>query len=228
MRDKLPIKSHIWWLSIFSRGLGEGVLSSSSPIAMLQSASVSQRGELYTCLVPWFLYPVLTFCSFCPRDSPWLPGCDGQGGLCSWAPQDCGYHRDGSRQNTAHRADWSIPSPQSFCEVGLFTCPGAVAWEAGFKYGTHRVAYTKLFSRETGYGCHPGALPLPCSCLPVSLRKELIHLSGATAFLPPRDTSRFPGSGSQQGLHLESHRTTYISIVLKAAAWGSGFLSAWI
>lgn len=74
------------------------------------------------------------------------------------------------------------------------------------------------FSRDTGHGCHPGALPLPCSSWLVSPKKQLIHLSGATAFLPPRDTSRFPGSGSQQGLHLESHRTPYISIVLKAAA----------
>lgn len=41
----------------------------------------------------------------------------------------------------------------------------------------------KLFSGDARHGCHPGTLPLPCSGPLVSLRKELIHLSGATVFV---------------------------------------------
>ena len=41
-------------------------------------------------------------CSFClAGDAPWLPGCDGQGALHCWVPQDCDYHRDGSWQSMA-------------------------------------------------------------------------------------------------------------------------------
>lgn len=45
----------------------------------------------------------------------------------------------GNPQGAAQIADWN--TPQSFCERGLFACPGALGWEAGFTSGTQLEVY---------------------------------------------------------------------------------------
>lgn len=90
----------IWDCPNILQKSGREVLSSGFPFAMLQSASASQMGALYV-WYPGFPQPVLTFCSCPAGDAPRLPGCDGQGGLQFWVPQDCDDHRDGSWQSKA-------------------------------------------------------------------------------------------------------------------------------
>lgn len=60
----------------------------------------------------------------------------------------------------------------------------------------------------------------------ISPKKELLHTSAAPIFLcdcHPGDTSKWPDSDGQWGLHLQSHNTIYNCMHVKADAPGSGF-----
>ena len=65
----------------------------------------------------------------------------------------------------------------SFCEGGLFPCPGGRLQVGHTCSGAQRAA-----SRIIGCGSQLGTSPLPCSRVLISLRKELVHLSGALIF----------------------------------------------
>ena len=85
------------------------------------------------CLGPWFLYLVSWFLWLLPRECPlitWLWWLGVGEGLHSWVPQDCGNMKDGSLQATTlgHCTNSRLGHiRQSFCEGGLFACPGALA-----------------------------------------------------------------------------------------------------
>lgn len=49
--------------------------------------------------------------------------------------------------------------------------------------GWHIFSRMELLSKNIGNRHHLGSFALPCSSLPLSLRKELIHLSGAMIFV---------------------------------------------
>ena len=61
---------------------------------------------------------------------------------------------DSSWQATTPRAlhrEQTETHPHPFCEKGLFTCPGASAWGAGFRFATHLEA-TEVHSGNVGWG----------------------------------------------------------------------------
>ena len=122
---------------ILSTDLRGWALSLHSPSAVHRSNSISQRGTLIHVWGP-------DFCGCCRGDAPWLPGFGGQRSLFSWVPWDCNNQRDISSQaNTpiTLQKQWTEMHPQSFCERGLFACPGALAWGAGFRFGSYQGAY---------------------------------------------------------------------------------------
>ena len=90
-----------------------------------------------------------------------------------------------------------------------------------------RLAYvwwpTELLSRNR---CILGSFPLSCSSSSVSHRKELHTCQKTDSCNFPGYTSRSLGSGGQKGLLLQSLKSVYICILLRAAAWWSGFQSA--
>lgn len=67
-----------------------------------------------------------------------------------------------------------IDSRNTFCEGGRFTCPGASAWGAGCRCGTHLEAYID--------GRQLCTYPLPLYSLPASPRKDLTQSPGAWIF----------------------------------------------
>lgn len=77
------------------------------------------------------------------------------------------------------------------------------------------IGLQSFLSSSIGCGHHLGLLSLFCSSLPVSPRKKAYLLSSGVYHCHPRNTARLPG---RQGLYLQSHRTTYICMLLKAAA----------
>ena len=77
--------------------------SSHSPSTLLQSTSISQRRASTGIWCPCFYIWWPGFCSCHPGDTPWLPGYEGQGNMCSWVPWDCKNWKDSSRQATTHR-----------------------------------------------------------------------------------------------------------------------------
>ena len=73
----------------------------------------------------------------------------------------CNNQKDSSWQATAPRAQHTQQTethPQSFCEKGLFTCPGASAWGAGFRFAMH-LEGTEVLPGNAGE--HRRALPWP-------------------------------------------------------------------
>lgn len=107
-----------------------------------------------------------------------------------------GYHPE----NCTDRKPRHIPQP--FCDGGLFACPRVMA--KGQPSGLAYLCGLRSCSQRTGCEHHLGSLLLPCSSSLVLPRKDIIHLSGALIFVDyhPRNTSRLPASGSQQGLCL--------------------------
>ena len=101
---------------------------------------------------------------------------------------------------------------------------------ADFWFCTHLVAYGAFLKEHRAVYTNLCALPLSYSSLPVSPKKELIHLFGDPSFVTATQgtSPRSPGSGSWCGLGLWSPRTVWICILLKAFVLASGFQLAWI
>lgn len=100
------------------------MLSSYSPSANFR-IPVSPAGELYMCLLPWFLclVPLGT-----RRDC--IPGSQGTVAIREMVLDRLlfpGHFRESSRRHIT----------KSFCEGGLFACPGVSALGAGFRSGKH-------------------------------------------------------------------------------------------
>lgn len=119
-------------------------------------------------------------------------------------------------QSTAQTAEWD--THLSFYVGSLLAYSGVSAWEVWHI----SIGLQSFLSSSIGCGHHLGVLSLYCSSLPVSPRKKAYLLSFGVCHCHPRNTARLPG---RQGLYLKSHRTTYIWVLLKAAAWGSGYWS---
>ena len=145
----------------------------------------------------------------------------GQGerrGLCSWVPWDYNKCKDGSwlvatpgelciQQTETH--------PQSFWERGLLACPGALAWEAGFRFSTLPEAHRGAL-REWRLGGVTFALtlPLPHSRGLGSYVKELVHFPETPIFVTaaqgtPQDHLALAASGTYdcgpKGLYILAH-----------------------
>lgn len=138
--------------------------------------------SFYTSLVPQFLCLVPNFLQLPRRRHPWSPGSRVQGGLSSWVPLRLSqlegqYLADYCSQGTANTAGWN--TPQSFWEGGLFACPEASAWGAGF----WRAALTgakKMLPRNGGWwrqsSCLASALPQLTSISQKGVYTLLRHL----------------------------------------------------
>lgn len=103
-----------------------------------------RQGSFAHVWCPGFYICCLGFCSCSPRDTPWLPHCGSQGVFHSWVLWNCDNWRNGSWKGISPRAlqcGGLRHTPHSFCEGGLFASHGASAWGAGFRLGTHLVAY---------------------------------------------------------------------------------------
>lgn len=101
---------------------------------------------------------------------------------------------------------------QGFCEGGLFVCPGALAWEASFRFGTHIVAYSSALKEHRLWmpsWHYPSAFLQLTGISP----KRAYTLDWSPDFCDfcPGDTNRLSGYSGQHGLCLWFH-------TLKAAA----------
>ena len=82
----------------------------------------------------------LVFCGCCLGHTPWSPGSGGQWSLHFCVPWV--YNREGERvlgqpPPQGHSTGSRLKHNPSFCERGLFTCPGALAWRAGLWFHTY-------------------------------------------------------------------------------------------
>ena len=118
--------------------------------------------------------------------------------------------------------DWHIP--HSSYEKDLFTCPGASVWGADFRF-TRNLETTKMLSGNEGQLC---TLLWPHYSPPVPPKKEAYTLVWSPNFCNccQKDTSKLPGLETRRGYNISPTGCIYLH-TLKAAAWGSGFQSAW-
>ena len=136
------------------------------------------EGRSFMFLVPLVLYLVPWFLQVSPRGGPLIAWLWWPGRACVPVLNN---QRDSSWQafthRTLHRYHTKI-HPQSFCEWGLYACPGSLVWGASFRSGTQIGAY--------GYACRERRLVdvilVLSLCLIIAYQylseKSFIHLSG--------------------------------------------------
>ena len=188
------------------------------------SMPVSPGGELYMWCYPGFYIWLPSIFRCWPGDTPWSPGSVDQEGLHSWILWNSGNWRDRPWQSATPIAfcrQQMKHIPHSVCEGVLLTCSEASVRGTDIRFETHLMNYRAPFKK-----CRLWVPTWSLLQLAGVFQKRAICSSG-TCFCKyhPRNNARFPG---QQGLCLWVHRTVYICIGLKAAAWGSGFQAAWI
>lgn len=100
--------------------------------------------------------------------TPWSHGSGGQLGLNFQVP------------HVSNK--WRAQYRESFQERGLLACLNSGDLRLLIKHISGSQPESSLETKEAS-GSHPHSLPLPHSRLPVSLRKELVHISGVPALV---------------------------------------------
>lgn len=166
--------------------LKKQALSSPSPSVMLQSASISKRGAVIHVWYPNFYSWYLVFVAAAQGIPPDCLALEARGGLCPRVPQDCNNRRNSSWQATTPRAlhkQHTETFPKSSYEKGLFSCPGASAWGAGYRLITHPEA-TGVPPREQRQGDTILAFFLGLTTVHCYLPERLLkHISKAKIFV---------------------------------------------